>query len=163
VLNKTIQSFDFATGLTANVNDSASAAFNDLGQLAWRVQFTDSTTAIMRTTVPAAVDDEDSADFDSDGDVDGADFLTWQRNNGTTVGATLEDGNANEGEDGDVDGDDLAVWEDQFGASVPAANPVPEPGAFGLAAILGSLAWFSSRRRAVGRIGRRWAYSGLRS
>jgi len=58
----------------------------------------------------------DSADFNSDGYVDGFDFLAWQRGFGLT-GATKSDGDANG--DGHVDSDDLAVWEQQFG-TVPA-------------------------------------------
>ncbi len=53
------------------------------------------------------------ADFDSDGDVDGADFLDWQRNVGTTAAAVRSDGNADD--DTDVDNHDLAVWVVQFG------------------------------------------------
>jgi hypothetical protein len=47
----------------------------------------------------------DSADFDADGDVDGKDFLVWQRNLG--VGATNAAGDADY--DGVVDAQDLAV------------------------------------------------------
>ena len=57
----------------------------------------------------------DSADFDTDGDVDGSDFLAWQRGFGTAApNATPADGDAN----GDkvVDATDLLVWEDQFGS-----------------------------------------------
>jgi len=58
-------------------------------------------------------------DFDADGDVDGADFLAWQRD--TSVGS-------------------LSDWQDNFGAtaSVAASTAVPEPTTavlFGLAAI----------------------------
>ena len=35
-----------------------------------------------------------TADFDSDHDVDGTDFLAWQRGYGTTVGATRPGGNS---------------------------------------------------------------------
>ncbi len=42
-------------------------------------------------------------DFDTDGDVDGSDFLSWQRGFGTTY-----------------DAGDLTDWEDNFGASTPA-------------------------------------------
>jgi hypothetical protein len=83
-----------------------------------------------------------TADFDSDGDVDGADFLRWQRGLGTTgAGATKAVGNADG--DTDVDAADLAAWKSQFassGASGPgvlqtgfvryvtgAAGAVPEP------------------------------------
>ena len=58
------------------------------------------------------------ADFDSDGDTDGFDFLTWQRSFGTTSGATLANGDATA--DGDVDSNDAAVWEVTFGAMLPA-------------------------------------------
>ena len=70
----------------------------------------------------------DNADFDEDNDVDGADFLVWQRNSGMTGGATLANGDANG--DGNVDGSDLAIWQDQFGSTsmVAVANAVPEPG-----------------------------------
>jgi len=70
---------------------------------------------------------QNNADFDSDGYVDGSDFLTWQRNFGISDGsAGLVDGDANG--DGNVNGADLGVWENQFG-TVPAAAAVavPEP------------------------------------
>ncbi|MCH8840516.1 MAG: hypothetical protein IH831_07530, partial [Planctomycetes bacterium] len=49
--------------------------------------------------------DEASADFDEDGDVDGKDFLTWQRGLGILLGAAHGDGDADG--DGDVDLADL--------------------------------------------------------
>jgi hypothetical protein len=83
-----------------------------------------------------------SSDFDSDGDADGSDFLTWQRGLGTTgAGATKAAGNADG--DADVDGADLAVWKSEFGQGATsgagvlqfgfvryvtgAATAVPEP------------------------------------
>jgi hypothetical protein len=57
-------------------------------------------------------------DFDSDEDVDGADFLAWQRGVGRPV-ATRTDGDADE--DQDVDGADLALWGGHFGVSPPVA------------------------------------------
>ncbi len=61
----------------------------------------------------------DPADFDIDGDVDGADFLAWQRGFGTIVpNATKTDGDADN--DTDVDADDLNIWESQFGTAAPA-------------------------------------------
>jgi hypothetical protein len=56
-----------------------------------------------------------TGDFDDDDDVDGHDFLAWQRGVGTTTGATRAGGDANF--DGAVNGADLAVWQAQFGAS----------------------------------------------
>ena len=57
-----------------------------------------------------------SADFDNDGDVDGRDFLVWQRGLGTT-NAQKADGDADN--DTDVDGNDLAIWKLQFGQPGP--------------------------------------------
>jgi hypothetical protein len=91
-----------------------------------------------------------TADFDLDGDVDGADFLTWQRNSLTVHGAVRTDGNANLGQDGDVDALDLAIWKEQFGdqAAAPVAAAVPEPAA-GLL-LLPALVTLGQRRRGVG-------------
>ncbi|QEG37543.1 PEP-CTERM sorting domain-containing protein [Bythopirellula goksoeyrii] len=67
------------------------------------------------------------ADFDGDGNVDGKDFLTWQRNSGLIGGATLADGDANN--DQNVDGIDLGIWQGQYGNTSPlvSATAVPEP------------------------------------
>ncbi|HYO24692.1 MAG TPA: choice-of-anchor Q domain-containing protein [Lacipirellulaceae bacterium] len=64
-----------------------------------------------------------TADFDSDNDVDGGDFIVWQRNLGLAAGATKSQGDANG--DGAVTAADLAAWRLQFGAvgSVAAAAP----------------------------------------
>jgi hypothetical protein len=70
-----------------------------------------------------------SGDFDQDGDVDGRDFLIWQRNVGTNNGAraVLDAGDGDY--DGDVDSDDLAIWQAQYGGGALAAanTAVPEP------------------------------------
>jgi hypothetical protein len=77
----------------------------------------------------------DDADFDGDGDVDGGDFLTWQRGLGLSgAAATNAAGNAN----GDtvINGADLAIWKTQFGpAAVAAVGSVPEPTAAGMSAL----------------------------
>ncbi len=57
-------------------------------------------------------------DFDNDGDVDGSDFLSWQRGSGTTSNATSSQGDANT--DGAVDGDDLAIMLQDYGQGSPA-------------------------------------------
>ena len=56
-------------------------------------------------------DELDPGDFDGDGDVDGADFLKWQRDDRTATG--------------------LIAWQDDFGktALVASAMQVPEPAA----------------------------------
>jgi len=60
----------------------------------------------------------DSADFDNDNDIDGFDFLTWQRGFGTPS-ASPADGDANN--DNSVDAADLSIWESQFGGPAPLA------------------------------------------
>ncbi len=62
--------------------------------------------------------DPPQGNFDNDGlpagDVDGADFLTWQRNVGLNPGAaTREQGDATG--DMNVNGDDLGIWQSNFG------------------------------------------------
>ncbi len=59
-----------------------------------------------------------SGDFDSDGDVDGADFLEWQRTEGTPAG--------------------LTAWQNNYGALAPLAATsaaVPEPNGLILAVV----------------------------
>ena len=86
-----------------------------------------------------------SALNDGDLDVDGADFLTWQRNLGAADALQIN-GDA----DGDyaIDGGDLAVWRGEFGASLAnfegalssawRAVIVPEPSSAALA-VLGAV------------------------
>lgn len=85
------------------------------------------------------------ADFDGDGDIDGADFLTWQQNFGV-AGATNQQGDA----DGNmtVDAADLAAWQTNFGggAATVSVAAVPEPAAALLTAI-GLLSLGAVRRR----------------
>jgi len=68
-----------------------------------------------------------SADFDADGDVDGDDFLTWQRGFGRLADTTTAMGDANR--DGAVDALDFALWRSQFGGPEAQASTAPEPGA----------------------------------
>ena len=67
-----------------------------------------------------------SADFNQDVDVDGGDFLVWQR--GLLAGTSPAEGDANG--DMTIDGLDLVVWQQQFGedpSSGVLARSVPEP------------------------------------
>ena len=77
-------------------------------------------------------------DFDNDSDVDGADFLAWQR-----------------GFPGTFDANDLADWQTNYGVGVPAVAAaggavvgVPEPSAMLLAAV-GGLACLIVRKRSA--------------
>jgi len=101
---------------------------------------------------PALVQDGggfDAADFDTDNDVDGNDFLIWQRGLG---GGTKATGDATG--DSIVDGVDVAAWQFQFGSVTPLLSAlqnviVPEPATGALAASVLFLA-FARRRRAMG-------------
>ena len=88
-----------------------------------------------------------SADFDEDGDVDGGDFLAWQR--GLGVGSTHAEGDADG--DGAVAQSDLAAWRFQYGATeaaVPVGSLVPEPtGPAAVIVLLCAASWSSRRRR----------------
>jgi hypothetical protein len=69
------------------------------------------------------------SDHDLDGDVDGQDFLIWQR----YFGATGQNGDADSS--GTVDELDLTHWQSQYGTDIglrSLANAVPEPNCIGL-------------------------------
>ena len=86
------------------------------------------------------------ADFDSDGDVDIADFMCWQRGYGLQGGqASFSDGDANG--DGKVDRGDLAILQDQFGMQDPEVSvvQVPAPSAFGLGLQTVMVVWMNTR------------------
>ncbi|MCC6493508.1 MAG: hypothetical protein IT424_10850 [Pirellulales bacterium] len=97
--------------------------------------------------IKIGVEASGNADFDSDGDVDGADFLAWQRGKG--VGTTRAQGNADG--DGDVDAADLAIWKGQFGQTglaTAASAAVPEPTAWALSLLVLSAITALGRRAA---------------
>jgi hypothetical protein len=83
----------------------------------------------------------EDADFDNDSDVDGNDFLIWQR--GLGVGTDNATGDANGS--GAVDAADLAVWRSQFGT--PAVGAVPEPATLALAGLGIAACGLAGRRR----------------
>lgn len=63
----------------------------------------------------------DAGDFDADSDVDGTDFLAWQRGNGVQDNAVRADGDADG--DGDVQTDDLNDWQGTYGLA-PTPSPI---------------------------------------
>jgi hypothetical protein len=84
-------------------------------------------------------------DFDSDGDVDGADFVAWQTNFPKPGGALLSEGDADG--DGDVDGADFVVWQTNFPFTPsPGVSPIPEPTSLVLGAIGVTGLWLRWRR-----------------
>ena len=104
---------------TANARSSTNLA--DYALTAGAAVFTNNAGNSFTLTQPAV----DSADFNENGIVDGADFVLWQRHAGGSGG--LAEGDANNS--GNVDGDDLAIWRSQYGSSGgnAAATAVPEP------------------------------------
>jgi hypothetical protein len=130
----------------------AAALYANFGQSSW----------LMDLNVDGAVDIVDVetlvtelvrtsfADFNLDRQVDGSDFLTWQRGLGDGL---FPAGDATR--DGVVDGDDLAIWRADLGQIAPtvsagaAGAEVPEPSAGALVwmAATGGAAPFAGSRR----------------
>jgi hypothetical protein len=78
-----------------------------------------------------------TADFDKDGDVDGADLILWQGGYGLNAEGDTDG-------DGDTDGRDFLVWQRQYIAGVPGLRnelSIPEPASLLLAlmALAGSV------------------------
>jgi hypothetical protein len=73
---------------------------------------------------------EETGDFDGDGDVDGRDFLRWQRG----------------GSPNPFSASDLALWQDEYGGGpLGAIAAVPEPSAFVLSLVALASLMFKSR------------------
>ncbi len=70
-------------------------------------------------------------DFDDDGDVDGRDFLMWQRGGSPTPFSP----------------GDLVTWQSAYGAPLSALNSVPEPSAWLLAMVASGILGLNSQRR----------------
>jgi hypothetical protein len=112
----------------ANVNGTGSVKFGPVTGNSVVIYAMSTNNGIQAFTLTLDPVVADSADFDDDGDVDGNDFLVWQRGLGTTGTATPMDGDAND--DGNVDAADLGVWQSQFGdtgVAATVATAIPEP------------------------------------
>lgn len=108
------------------------------------------------------LDLEFNADANGDGDVDGADFLTWQRNVGRNDATSVASGDYNY--DGIVDGDDFAVWLNNYGgnsALSASATQVPEPSSALLA--IAFMPVLMTHQAARPRLGSRLLFSSRRS
>ncbi len=82
-------------------------------------------------TIQFVSDASQPGDFDGDGDVDGRDFLRWQRGQSQSP----------------LSASDLAAWQANYGSggSLSAVTAVPEPGTLGLA-LVGVTAFLARRR-----------------
>lgn len=65
-----------------------------------------------------------AGDYDADGDVDGGDFLAWQRSFGNAAGSLPNDPTGVA-----IGPEQLSVWKDNFGAVSGSLVAVPEPAA----------------------------------
>jgi extracellular elastinolytic metalloproteinase len=86
-----------------------------------------------------------AGDFDVDGDVDGNDYLEWQRNFGSRT-SFWADANLN----GIVDAADYVIWRKHFGeggSAVASNTAVPEPTTTFLLAIAGACFFLRRERR----------------
>jgi hypothetical protein len=138
VAGNTFDLFDFASSMG---NFTLDLPALDVG-LAW---FTDNLLTTGELSVVSASIIED-ADFDGDGDVDGRDFLIWQRGFGLIGQENNSLGDANG--DGDVDADDLAIWQTQYaqpGELTATQTAVPEPTSLALIMLAGCAVAFRRR------------------
>jgi endonuclease I len=134
----------FDTSMIGSFSATYTLAFSD-ENLSGATSLGAMTLTLTGVVEPAAT--VESADFDSDGDVDGADFLAWQQGLGTS-GATPGDGDSND--DQMVDAEDLSVWSTQYGQTPgPPMQAVPEPAATWLCLVaVAATAAFARRRLA---------------
>ncbi len=119
-------------GSTLGFYEQATGAVND-------------STDFVRATFSNIMVQTSTGDFDRDGDVDGADFLAWQTNQGLTTGASREQGDSNA--DNIVNDVDLAAWKAYFGSPSPLATAVPEPASMVLIVGMVALGMDRARRR----------------
>jgi hypothetical protein len=108
-----------------NVNGTGQARFGAISGNTAILYAINTNNGIQAYTLTLTEPAGDTADFDGDGDVDGADFLAWQRGNGAVGTGTTATGDANG--DMNVDAADLAVWQAQFAMPQSPIAAVPEP------------------------------------
>jgi hypothetical protein len=140
--NPNIAVANAASTTNANGNGTGQVKFGAISGNTAVVYALNTNNGIQAYTLTLTEPAGDTADFDDDGDVDGADFLTWQQNNGAAGTGTPATGDANG--DMNVDAADLSVWQAQFGMPQSPAAAVPEPA--GLVLGLLALAWGATRR-----------------
>jgi hypothetical protein len=114
---RTINGLEFSVGSSGN-GDGRPSGFNDVGQVAFSATFTDGTSGVFVSNLVATIV---PGDFNSDHNVDGDDFLAWQRGQSPNP----------------LSSTDLAAWRTNFGAgaTTPVVTAVPEPGTWPLVAL----------------------------
>jgi len=102
-------------------------AINDLGQVLFRAGFTDGSSGAFVVDLS----NSDSADFDGDGQVNGADYLAWQRGESPIA----------------LSAEDLALWQSQFGTTsgLSTVTAIPEPSSL-IVVALGLIVWVGCSR-----------------
>lgn len=134
------------------MGDFDGGSLGETGNLLWDNAlieiFKDTTTesaSNVLTSNPSPLLDEvsEDPDFDNDQDVDGTDYLIWQR--GFGVGTQQFEGDADFS--GAVNGDDLAIWQNSYaGGALSATSSVPEPTS-ALLALVGAVCLSGAIRR----------------
>jgi hypothetical protein len=106
-------SFQIISGpLTGSLNPVGFPVLS--GGLGWDVRYNPNSVIVLAFF---------TADFDTDGNVDGDDLTDWQTSYGIGAGADAD-------ADGDSDGADFLAWQHQFGSGMPllaSSQSIPEP------------------------------------
>jgi len=131
-------------------SESLGSAFQIGGAQTLDFQYRDATTGALSDGTVVYVSTGPTADFDGDLDVDGADFLIWQK--GLGLGGQVDNSNGDADGNGIVEHADLLEWEGQYGigtlsASGNAASAVPEPLTSSLLALALATTILGSRKR----------------
>ncbi len=108
-----------ALGFLGDTETARGTGFNDLGEVAYRAEFTNGDSGVFLFRPYAS-------DFNRDGVVDDGDLTVWGESYGSS---TLADAD----EDNDSDGADFLVWQREFGsggALQPISSEVPEPNSY---------------------------------
>lgn len=123
-----------STSLAAGQFISLDTAYDLSAAESFSFKYFDTTANRVYTGLVNFITSTDNADFNGDGDVDGSDFLAWQR--GFESGTTPAEGDADGS--GDVNAVDLGIWQTQFGIGNGNGGgsltgvAVPEPSAMAL-------------------------------
>ena len=106
--------------------------------LSWNVSYANNSVTLSVTGTPTF-----TADFNHNGQVNGADLTKWKGDFGVN-------GNSDANGDGKSDGTDFLIWQRQFGSGVPASaaiGAVPEPASIALIGLAATAMVACSRSR----------------